>query len=766
MTVRRLAPRAARMLGRAFFLIASVGGCSASNETGSPEVGTRDGGQDVGYGRGQIPSSRVLKSLPPDGGPDWNRLVFEQSPYLLQHAANLVDWYPWGDEAFERARREDKPIFLSIGYSTCHWCHVMERESFEDAEVAALMNANFICVKVDREERPDVDQVYMSATQAMTGGGGWPMTVLLTPDRVPFFAGTYFPKHGSFGRPGMVDLLPRIAEAWRSDRGNVLRSADSVLSLLRRDVDVAAAEVPGQQVLARAHDDLRGRFDSEQGGFGTAPKFPVPHNLRFLLRYAERSPDAPALAMVRETLDAMRRGGIWDHIGFGFHRYSTDRQWLVPHFEKMLYDQALLALAYLEAYQVTGDSLYAETARDIFAYVQRDLTSPEGAFYSAEDADSEGDEGKFYVWRPEETVAILGTDEAAVFNRMYDISERGNFRDPPSGGQASIPHLMRPVESYAAELGTTERALAARLEASRRELLAARNLRVRPFRDDKILTDWNGLMIAALAVGAQVLDDGTLADAARKAADFVLANLRGEDGRLRKRWRRGEAGLEATLEDHAFLAWGLLELYEATFDPSYLAEAQALARTMVEGFRDERRGGFFVSAIGRDDLIVRPKESYDGAIPSGNSIAALVLIRLGRMTGDPTLEREAEGVLMAFASDLERAPSVQTQMLLALDFVMGPSYEVVVVGAVGAPDTKAMLRELRRPFLPRKVVLLRPASVDGGQIAALAPYVATQRSLDGAATAYVCRNFACQAPTTDPSVMLASLGSGQSESAK
>jgi hypothetical protein len=682
--------------------------------------------------------------------------VFEQSPYLLQHAANPVDWYPWGDEAFERARREDKPIFLSVGYSTCHWCHVMEHESFEDAEVAALMNASFVCIKVDREERPDVDQVYMTATQAMTGGGGWPMTVLLTPERVPFFAGTYFPKRGSFGRAGMMELLPKIAEAWRNDRENLLRSADRVLAYLRQE-QAAAGDSPGEEVLDKAYEDLLRRFDGEHGGFGSAPKFPVPHNLRFLLRYAQRSGKDQPLDMVRRTLDSMRRGGIWDHVGFGFHRYSTDRRWLVPHFEKMLYDQALLALAYLEAHQMTRDPLYAQTARGIFAYVLRDMTSADGAFYSAEDADSEGAEGKFYLWRPDETVAILGDEEGALFNRVYDVSEPGNFRDPHTGRQASIPHLERSLGSWAAELRIAEETLAERLEESRQKLLAARERRVRPLRDDKVLADWNGLMIAAFAVGAQVLEDGEYSGAARRAADFVLANLRGEDGRLRKRWRRGEAGLDATLEDHAFLAWGLLELYEATFEPRYLTEARALAQAMRERFLDEQGGGFFLSAAGRDDLLVRPKESYDGAIPSGNSVAALVLLRLARMTGDPALEKEADRVLRAFAADLQNGPSAHTQMLLALDFLAGPSYEVVVVGRPGSADTGAMLRELRRPFLPRKVVLLRPPGPDGAEIVALAPYVSEQTSLDESATAYVCRNFACRAPTTDPSAMLAAL---------
>lgn len=714
-------------------------------------------GQDMGHGRKPIPPPDALRMLPPDGGPEWNSLVFEKSPYLLQHAANPVDWYPWGDEAFERAAREGKPVFLSVGYSTCHWCHVMEEESFEDPEVAALMNASFVCVKVDREERPDVDQLYMSAVQAMTGSGGWPMTVFLTPERVPFFAGTYFPKNGRGGRPGLIELLPRIAQAWNTDRAGIVASSRRILAFLEQQTGGGAGEIQGDSLLSRAYHELDRRFDSAEGGFGDSPKFPVPHNLRFLLRYWDRSGDDQALVIVRRTLDAMRDGGIWDHVGFGFHRYSTDRKWLVPHFEKMLYDQALIALAYLEAYQITSDPTYAQVARDIFTYVQRDLTSPEGAFYSAEDADSEGEEGRFYLWRPEETIAILGEADAALWNRLHDITPAGNFVDPHSGGRGSIPHLERPLADWAKEIGTSEKDLAARLEAARAKLLAARERRSRPFRDDKVLTDWNGLMIAALSVGAQVLDEPRYAEDARRAADFLLDHLRDDRGRLLKRWRHGEAGLEAALEDHAFLAWGLIELYEATFDPRYLAEARQLARAMIERFGDRPNGGFFLAAEDRADLLVRPKEVYDGAIPSGNSVAALVLLRLGLMTGDVAMEREGSRVPRAFAADLGRSPSAHCQMLLAVDFLLGPSYEVVIAGESEDTGTRTMLRELRRPFLPRKVVVLRPSGHEGDRIAALASDVENHASLGGRATAYVCRNFACRAPTTDPEEMLTEL---------
>ena len=732
-----------------------IAACSAG-EPGPHSVADPEPAQDVGHGRPPIPPPDVLKKLPPDGGPNWNRLVFEKSPYLLQHAGNPVDWYPWGEEAFARARQEDRPILLSIGYSTCHWCHVMEEESFTDADVARLMNENFVCIKVDREERPDVDQIYMTAAQAMTGAGGWPLNVFLTPDRVPFFAGTYFPKTGRGGRPGMMELLPRIAEAWRSQRADVLKASESVRNLLQRPPPAPGGLDTGALV-ALAVASLSQRYDAENGGFGEAPKFPVSQNLRLLLRSWDRDRAEPTLAMVRKTLDAMGRGGIWDHVGFGFHRYSTDAKWLVPHFEKMLYDQALLAMAYLDGYQATGDDAYRETARRIFTYVQREMTSPEGGFYSAEDADSEGEEGKFYVWQPEEVRAVLGVEEGDRWNRIFDITPGGNFREPHSGATASIPHLKRSVAEWAEELHLDAPDLEARLEADRGRLFAAREERPRPFRDDKILTDWNGLMIASFATGARVLDDPSLAESARRAADFILANTRGMDGRLHKRFRRGDASLDATLEDYAFFGWGLLELYEATFDPKVLEECIAVTRRMTQDFGDEANGGFFLSAAGRTDLLVRSKEVYDGAIPSGNSVAALLLIRLGRITGDASLEEESERTMRAFAAELTAGPGAHGQMMLAVDDLVGPFFEVVIVGQPGAPATEALLTTLRGQFLPRKVVVLRPPDPEGRRIVALVPYAESQGEIDGRATAYVCRDYACQAPTNDPARMLAAL---------
>jgi hypothetical protein len=693
--------------------------------------------------------------LPPDGGPEHNRLVFEKSPYLLQHARNPVDWYPWGPEAFERARREDKPVFLSIGYSTCHWCHVMEHESFEDPEVAELMNETFVCIKVDREERPDIDNVYMNVAQAMTGGGGWPLTIVMAPDKRPFFAATYVPKNDAFGRMGMMSLIPRIRDLWARGRDELLRSADRVTNLLKETASGEGESELGIEDLQRAYGELAGRFDESHGGFGGAPKFPAPHNLLFLLRYWKRTGEPGALEMVKKTLEAMRRGGIFDHVGLGFHRYSTDRIWLLPHFEKMLYDQAMLAMAYVEAYQATGLDDFAAAAREIFQYVSRDMTSPEGAFYSAEDADSEGEEGKYYVWTLDELLDVLGPDEGALFARVFNVEEGGNFRHETGGGShgANIPHLRKPLSEIAEDLGSSEEELSQRIESARGKLLAARRGRVPPLKDDKILTDWNGLMIAALAKGAQALDDGSYASAAGAAADFLLEAMTDEGGRLLHRYRGGEAAIPAFLDDYAFLVWGLIDLYEATFEVRYLRAALDLCREMKDLFRDEGAGGFYFCSEGSEELIVRRKELYDGAIPSGNSVAAMDLLRLGRMTGDTALEEDGARTIGIFSRDAGRAASGFTQMMAALDFALGPSYEIVIAGRPGAGDTERMLKALREVYAPNKIVIFRP-EVDKPPITAIAEYTESQTAIDGKATAYVCLHHTCKPPTTDPARML------------
>ena len=710
--------------------------------------------------RQPLPDQEAIAELPPDGGAEFNRLVFEQSPYLRQHARNPVDWYPWGEEAFERARQENKPIFLSIGYSTCHWCHVMEHESFEDEQVAALMNEHFVCVKVDREERPDVDQAYMTVTQAMTGSGGWPMTVVMTPDRRPFFAGTYFPKHGRGGRAGMMQLAPQLAEAWRTQGDRVEEHANRIVEHVKGLASGSPGERPGDELFAKAQAELEERYDEELGGFGMAPKFPVPHNLRFLLRQHDRTGNPATLDMVVRTLRAMHAGGVWDHVGKGLHRYSTDREWLVPHFEKMLYDQATFSMACIEAWQVTGHDDLRAAAEETFEYVLRDLLDPGGAFHSAEDADSEGEEGLFYVWTMDELVEVLGAQDAHLVALAYGADDEGNFREEATGVQTERNILHRPLDQRERLLreNLDPDEVLKRMPALLEKLMAVRVDRVRPFLDDKVLTDWNGLMIAALASGAKAFDAPRYRDAAARAADFVLMNLVREDGRLVKRWRAGDADHDAMLEDHAFLAWGLVELYEATGEVRWLREAQRIADLALEHFWDEDGGGFFLSPDDGETLFVRAKDVYDGAIPSGNSVMALVLARLARMTGRVAYEERAWGVLEAFSGQLQRMASGHTQLLLALDFLRGPSSEVVVVSGGDGPEAEVASR-IFRPFLPRKVVLHLHAGAKG--LKELAPYAAElPASEDAAATLFVCREFTCSAPTTSIDEALAAIGGG------
>ncbi len=694
-----------------------------------------------------LPSVEQLRKLPPDGRPEFNRLVFEKSPYLLQHARNPVNWFPWGDAAFEQARKEDKPVFLSIGYSTCHWCHVMEHESFEDTDVARLLNDGFICIKVDREERPDIDNVYMSVCQATTGRGGWPLTIVMTPDKKPFFAGTYFPKSARFGRQGLVELLPRLGEAWRTQREKLVGNADRIVQHLQSAGARAPAAEPGVETLKTGYRQLADRFDAAHGGFGAAPKFPTPHNLTFLLRYWRRTGDENALKIVRQTLRAMRAGGIYDHIGFGFHRYSTDAEWLVPHFEKMLYDQALLAVAYVETFQATHEAEFAQTAREILTYVLRDMTAPEGAFYSAEDADSEGVEGKFYLWTADELRRALGEQDADLIARAFGVKADGNFTNPHTPPRTNILHRSGTTAELARELGIEEPEAVRRLEAARLKLFAMREQRVRPHKDDKILTDWNGLMIVALAKAARVLDEPKYATAAQRAADFVLDRLRDSRGRLLKRFRDGEAGLPAHLDDYAFLVWGLLELYESSFEVRNLQAALELNREMLRHYWDDAVGGLFFTADDGEALLARTKEVYDGALPSGNSVAMLNLLRIARITGDSALEDKTAAISRTFSADLSRAPSAHTQFLGALDFALGPSFEIVIAGDPARDDTREMLRTLRGIFLPNAVVLLRPDGSAG--ITRIAEFTQSQTAVDGKATAYVCVNHACQAPTTD-----------------
>ena len=682
-----------------------------------------------------------------------NRLIYEKSPYLLQHAENPVDWYAWGEEAFRKAKKEDKPIFLSIGYATCHWCHVMAHESFEDEEVAQVLKKYFIAIKVDREERPDIDTIYMSVCRAMTGQGGWPLSIFMTHEGKPFFAGTYFPKSSRMGMPGFMDIIKKVAFLWEGDRGQPLEASEKITKHLNSISDSSTSTFAlNVETLKKGYKQLEMTFDPNWGGFGTAPKFPTPHHLTFLLRWHKRSGDSGALKMVEKTLDAMKRGGIFDQIGFGFHRYSVDKRWLVPHFEKMLYDQALLAMAYIEAYQVTGNVKYAQGAHEIFTYVRRDMTSPHGGFYSAEDADSEGIEGLFYFFTPHEVREHLGEKRGNLFCRFYDITEKGNFEEG-----RSIVHMPMALQDFAEKEGMDAQKFEKALEDARKILFAIRERRIHPQKDDKILTSWNGLMIAAFAKGYQAFGNQAYADAARRAADFILKNLRTSDGRLLRRYRQGDAAYPGYLDDYAFLVAGLLDLYEATFEISYLKEAIELNEAMVDVFWDKQGGGLYFTGQGNESLITRSKEVYDGALPSGNSVAALNFLRLSRMTGNINLEQRAEQLIRAFSKQVADQPMAYTQLLIALDFLSGPSQEIVIAGDSTLAKTQAMIYAVQRSFLPNKVLLLRLQGTEGKQLASLSPFVEAMNSINNQPTVYVCENYACKTPIKDVDALKAIL---------
>lgn len=676
-----------------------------------------------------------------------NKLIKEKSPYLLQHAYNPVDWHAWRLDAFEKAKAEDKPIFLSIGYSTCHWCHVMEKESFEDFKVASLMNDAFVSIKVDREERPDIDHIYMTVCNMMTGSGGWPLTIIMTPDKEPFFAATYIPKHNRYGRMGMLELIPRIKHLWQNRRRDVLENAANVRKIL---ADMEGQDKAGEidaSVADAAFRELKARFDSTWGGFGEAPKFPTPHNLFFLLRYWKRTGNEEPLFMVRKTLEEMRRGGIFDHIGYGFHRYSTDKRWLVPHFEKMLYDQALLTIAYTEAFQATGDASYRDTARETITYVLRELASPEGGFYSAEDADSEGEEGRFYVWKASEIKEALSPSDAALAMEVFNCSHEGNFKEEATGEAigANILYLSKTLADKGRELGIEE--LPARMEGIRKRLFEMRQGRIRPHRDDKVLTDWNGLMIASLAKAAQAFGDESYRDAARGAAQFLLGTMKRADGRLFHRWREGDADIEGNLDDYAFLQWGLLELYEAGFETTYLQEAIALADIMLRHFWDATKGAFYFAPDDAKDLIVRKKEFYDGALPSGNSVALMNLLRLSRITGNARYEGCAEEIIRAASGHLSQVPSGYTHLLCGLDFYLGPSHEIVIVGRKDDPKTEEMIRVAQGRFIPNKVLLFR--DLGDPEIDRIAEFLSGYMAPGGIPSAYICSGRACKTPVSD-----------------
>jgi len=678
-----------------------------------------------------------------------NRLKSETSPYLLQHAHNPVDWYPWGQEAFDRALKEDRPVFLSIGYSTCHWCHVMERESFEDGEVARYLNEHFISIKVDREERPDIDHVYMTACQMMTGGGGWPLTIIMTPSKEPFFAATYIPKSSGFGHAGLLDILPEVMRMWENDRSLLTEQSTRVVSALKSASSRDPAAEPGIHLPDRAFASLEEDFDEKNGGFGRGTKFPMPHQLVFLFRYWRRTGSRQALHMVEKTLEAMRRGGIYDHAGYGFHRYSTDSQWLVPHFEKMLYDQAMLLFAYAEAYEATGKEQYAGTCREIARYVLRDMTDESGGFYSAEDADTDGEEGAFYLWSTAGVDRLFEKDEAGFVKKAFGITPEGNFVDPAEGRGTGMNILYRAVtgEDLARDFTIDKDEVSRRLESALGKMFDARSKRERPMKDDKIMTDFNGLMIAALAKAGRALDEPEYIQAARRAAAFVMQDLF-RNGRLLHRYRKGEAGLDATLDDYAFFVWGLIELYQSTFETGYLQGALDLTDTMTAHFQDAESGGFYLSADDGEEVLVRPKDIYDGALPSGNSVAVINLLKLAGLTGRHEYESLARRAIMSAGNELEREPRNHAMLLNALDMLENPRVEVVISARPDTEDAAKMISELRSIYVPSMVILLRdPDRVE--ELAQIAPFVREQEMKDDKATAYVCVRQSCSQPVND-----------------
>jgi hypothetical protein len=688
-----------------------------------------------------------------------NRLVHEKSPYLIQHADNPVDWYPWGEEAFQKARDEDRPIFVSIGYSTCHWCHVMERESFAVPEIAAVMNRHFINIKVDREERPDIDQIYMAFVQASTGSGGWPMSVFLTPELKPFYGGTYF-------QPQVfANLMGRIAEEWDNNREAISSSAANVIDqLTKMTVFQRSEEVRvGEELLDRTYQWHQSAFDAAEGGFGGAPKFPRPVNFNFLLRYHRRTGRDEALEMSTLTLRKMAAGGIHDHLGGGFHRYSTDARWFLPHFEKMLYDQAQLAIAYLDAYQISADPLLKQVARGIFRYVLRDMTGDNGGFYSAEDADSSIShedpekhvEGAFYVWGHQELLEILGAD-TSLFSAYYGLGEKGNVEEDPFGEFTGKNHLsiVSTAQQVAAQQGRSSDEVEAVLEEGRRRLLEIRSQRPRPGLDDKILTDWNGLMISALARGYQVLEEKEYLEAAEQAAALIAEQLYDEEsGVLKRRLRGGEAAIDGLIRDYAFFVQGLLDLYESSLEGRWLLLAMDLTEIQNGLFWDADNGGFFATSGEDPSILVRMKDDYDGAEPSANSVAVLNLLRLSQMSGNQEWARMAERTLQAFQSRLMASPPSMPQMMVAVNFYLDKPKQILIAGDKDSPDTQAILREVHKRFLPNKVVVL----ADGGPVQQrLAPsleILETLSRLDGKATAYICENYVCQLPTNEVAVV-------------
>ncbi|SDH25727.1 hypothetical protein SAMN05192534_10362 [Alteribacillus persepolensis] len=675
-----------------------------------------------------------------------NHLQYEKSPYLLQHKNNPVDWYPWGKEAFDKAKKEDKPVMVSIGYSTCHWCHVMEKESFEDEEVAELINERFVAVKVDREERPDIDSIYMLALQAMTGHGGWPLNVFVTPDQKPFYAGTYFPKHSMHGMPGLVDVITQLYDKYREDPEKVQEVGNKMVEVLtpRAGEETELTE----NVLKKGVEELRSNFDIHYGGFGSAPKFPSPHNLLYLFRYYRYAGDEMALKMALKTLEGMADGGMHDHIGFGFARYSVDAKWLVPHFEKMLYDNALLTMAYTEAYQLTGEQRFRETAENILTYALRDMQADNGAFYSGEDADSEGEEGKFYVWTPDEVKEVLGEEEGELFCRVYDIAETGNFEGK------SIPNLIRQSpQAFAAQHQLDPENVKERLEASRQRLFEHREKRVHPHKDDKILTSWNALMVAALAKAGRVFQQERYLKEAERAFQFIESKLT-EGGRLMVRYREGEVKYKGFVEDYANVLWAALELYESSLDLVYVKKAKHYGDQLIHLFWDAENGGFFFYGHDAEQLLVRPKETFDGAMPSGNSVAAVQLLRLARFTGEHRYEEKTRQALAAFAKELKQYPSGHMYFLQSYLLLHSHMKEVIVLTNDNDEKANVMTEQLTQEFYPEVTYLISDKPEHFQEVA---PFAASYEKKEGKTTIFVCENFACHQPVTETDDALAML---------
>jgi uncharacterized protein YyaL (SSP411 family) len=676
-----------------------------------------------------------------------NRLARETSPYLLQHAHNPVDWYPWGGEALERARSEDKPIFLSVGYSACHWCHVMERESFEDPAIAALLNAGYVSIKVDREERPDVDEIYMKAVQAMTGSGGWPMSVFLTPSLEPFYGGTYFPPRGMHGRPGFAEVLSALSKAWKDDRKRLAERASVLTKHIGDEARFQGRAPIAPDVLDASRAGLEQNFDPVWGGFGDAPKFPHALDLSLCLRHWRRSGDEKALAIATTSLLRMAEGGVYDQLGGGFHRYSVDERWLIPHFEKMLYDNALLVPAYLDAYVVTKDERFARVARECCDWALREMATPEGGFASSQDADSEGEEGKFFAWTPRELADVLGAKTGAWAAAWFGVTDEGNFEH---GKSALWRH--DPSEKVARSLHVGVDELERAMADARGKLFAARELRVHPGTDDKVLASWNGLMIRALARAAQVLDDSRYLAAARTAARYVLEGMRQPNGRLFATARHGRAHLEAYLDDYAFVIEGLIDLYETDFDPRWLREALALDGVLRDHFEDAANGGYFTTADDHEKLLVRLKAPHDGALPSGNGVQASNLLRLAQLTGDRALAARAERTMLSVGALANRYPTAFSSLLHAVDHLAAGPREIVVAGEADAAGTRAFLRAIRRTFSPQRVVSLADSRAD----IKFMPLLEGKRS-SGPERVFVCRDYACHAPLTDVAALEAEL---------